>query len=85
MGTSPGRAKPKTMKLAFAASLLRTQHQGVRANTSWLGVGIACPSGATCLTEDCCFGELAQDPIQCVGPVQSGYHHHLIDCDLLSP
>jgi hypothetical protein len=30
-----------------------------RAKTGWLGIRIMCPSGATCLPEDCCFSELA--------------------------
>jgi len=27
--------------------------------TGWLGIGIICPSGATCLPADCRFSELA--------------------------
>ena len=41
-----------------------------------------CPSGATCLTENCCLGELAStiiNPTKCVGLVQSGPHHHLTE------
>jgi len=34
---------PKTMKLAFVASLLSTQHEGERAVTSWLGIRIMYP------------------------------------------
>ena len=30
-----------------------------RAKTGWLRIGIMCPSGATCLSVDCCFSELA--------------------------
>ena len=30
-----------------------------RAKTGWLGIRIKCPSGATCLSADCCFNELA--------------------------
>jgi hypothetical protein len=30
-----------------------------RAKTGWLGIRIMCPSGATCLSADCCFSELA--------------------------
>jgi len=26
----------------------------------WLRIRIMCPSGATCLSADCCFSELAQ-------------------------
>ena len=31
----------------------------VRAKTNWLGIRIMCPSGATFLSADCCFSELA--------------------------
>ena len=33
--------------------------QGERAKTGWLRFSIMCPSGATCLSADCCFSELA--------------------------
>lgn len=33
-------SKPRIMKLVFAASLMCTQHKGVRADTGWLGLGI---------------------------------------------
>ena len=29
------------------------------AKIGWLGIRIMCPSGATCLSADCCFSELA--------------------------
>jgi hypothetical protein len=32
----------RTIKLVFDASLLRMQHQGVRAKTDWLGIRIMC-------------------------------------------
>ena len=35
-----------------------------------------CPSGATCLSADCCFSVLALlSPAERVGLVQSGPHH----------
>ena len=49
VGSSAGWVKQKTMKLVFAASPLRTQHEGVRAKTNWLRIKIMCQSGATCL------------------------------------
>jgi hypothetical protein len=58
-GFVPGRVKPKTMKLVFVAFLQSTQHLGERTKTSWLGIRILCPSGASCLSADCCFSELA--------------------------
>jgi hypothetical protein len=45
--------------LIFVASLVSTQHYGDRARTGRLGIRIMCPSGATCLSADCCFSELA--------------------------
>ena len=55
----PRLVKTKTIKLVFVASPLSTQHLGERTKTSWLGIRIMCPSGATCLSADCCFSELA--------------------------
>ena len=43
----------------FVVSSLSTQHSGERATTGWLGIMIMCPSGAACLSTDCCFSELA--------------------------
>ena len=37
----------------------RTGQIRLRAKTGWLGIRIMCPSGATCLSADCCFSELA--------------------------
>jgi len=42
------RVKPKTIKLLFAAFLLGTHHEGVRANTGWLRMRIMFPNGTTC-------------------------------------
>ena len=56
VGLSSSQVKPKTMKLVFAASPLRTLRVG--SNTGWLEIRIMCPSGATCLSADCCFSEL---------------------------
>ena len=50
--------KTKDYKIGISATLISTQHYGVRPNTDWLGIRIMCPSGATCLPKDCCFGEL---------------------------
>ena len=41
------------LKLVFVASLLSMQRAKIG------GLGIMCPSGATCLPADCCFSELA--------------------------
>jgi len=57
-GSSPGRVKPKIMKLVFVASLLSTRREQERAKTGWLGIRIMHPSGVTYLPMDCCFSEL---------------------------
>jgi len=38
--SSPGRLKPKTMKLVFVASPISTQYQGERAKRGWFGIRI---------------------------------------------
>ena len=63
-GFEPDRVKPKTIILVFVASPLSTHHKGERAKTGWNGIRIMCPSGATCLPADCCFGELVTITIQ---------------------
>jgi len=59
VGSNPGPVEPSTIQLVFVASPLSIQHEEVRAKTGWLGIRIMCTSGATCLTADCCFSELA--------------------------
>ena len=70
------------MILVFGSSTLSTQNQGERANTGWLGIGIMCQSGSTCLSADSCFSELAlkfQLRVTGAGRVQSEHHHRLIE------
>jgi hypothetical protein len=62
MCLSPDRVKPKTIKFVCVAS-------------GWLR--IICPSGATCLSADCGFSELALLKSKHVGLVHSIPHHHL--------
>jgi hypothetical protein len=52
-------ASNQKQKLVVATSPLTTQQYRVRTNTGWLGIWVMCPSGATCLPMDCCFGEPA--------------------------
>jgi hypothetical protein len=54
---SLGHVKPKTIKLIFAASPLSMHHLGTK--TDYLRIRITCWNGATCLSMDCCFSELA--------------------------
>ena len=35
------------------------EHAALRRKTGWHGIRIMCPSGATCLSADCCYSELA--------------------------
>jgi hypothetical protein len=65
-GFEPGRVKPKTVIIVFAASPLNTQYKGERAKTGWFGIRIFCPSGATCLSANCCY----KNPTMCVGPTK---------------
>jgi hypothetical protein len=41
----------------FSAEYIALKRE--RAKTGWLRIGIMCPSGATWLSADCCFSELA--------------------------
>ena len=59
VGLLLGRVKPKSIKFAFVAFLLSTQHKGIRAENGWLEIGIMCRSVATCLPVNCCFIEIA--------------------------
>jgi hypothetical protein len=65
VGSSLNRVKPKTInKLICVASALSTQHEGERAKTGCLGIRIMCSSGATGLSMDCSFNQLALLKIQ---------------------
>jgi hypothetical protein len=77
----PRSGQTKDYKIVFVAYLLSTQPWGERATTGWLGIRIMCLSRVTCLSADCCFGELAlyKNPTKRVGLVQSGPQHHLIE------
>jgi hypothetical protein len=44
-----------------------------------LGIRVMCPSGATCLSADCCSSEHYKNPAKHVDLVQSGPHHQLIE------
>ena len=56
---SPSGQTKDYINFVCVASPLNTQYQGERTKTGWLGIKITCPSGATCLSADCCFSELA--------------------------
>jgi len=43
-GFEPWSGQTKDFKSVFVASPLRTQHEGERAKTGWLGIRIMCPS-----------------------------------------
>ena len=58
-GLIPGQVRSKPMKLVLLASSLNMLPQGERAKTGWIAIRIMSASGATCLSTDCCFSELA--------------------------
>ena len=76
MGLSPDRVKPKTIKLVFVASPLSTQHEGERAKTDWLGIGIMCPIEVQTVVS---VSYHYKNPTKRVDLVQSRLHHHLIE------
>jgi hypothetical protein len=47
------------LKFIIGASSQSKEHSGERAKTGWLRIRIMYLSGATCLSTDCCFSELA--------------------------
>ena len=59
IGLGPRSGHTKDCKMVFVASFLSAHLSGVRANIGWLGIRIMYPSGATCLSVDVCFSELA--------------------------
>jgi len=59
VGSSLSHVKPKTMTLVFDAFPLSMQLQVARRKTGCSGIMILYLSGATCLSVDYCFGELA--------------------------
>jgi hypothetical protein len=54
-GFEPRLGLTKDNKVGIFASPLSTQYYGVSGTTGWLGIRIMCPSGATCLSKDCCL------------------------------
>ena len=79
-GFAPQSGQNKDSKIGMCSSLISTHHYGKRPKTSRIGIRMMCPSGATCLSADCCFNELALlNPTKCVGLVPSKPHHHLIE------
>ena len=55
----PDQVKPKTIKYIIITSPPNMQYYSVRAHTGWLEIRIMCQSGATCVSADCCFSQLA--------------------------
>ena len=54
----PRSGQTKDYKIGICC-ISAKQKKGVRAKTGWLGIRIICLSGATCLSADCCFSEIA--------------------------
>ena len=73
-GFEPRSGQTKDYKLGICCfSAKHAALTGEIAKTGWLGISIMCPSGATCLSADCCFSERAdyKNPTKRVGLVQS--------------
>jgi hypothetical protein len=45
--------------IRFCCFSAKYTHHGVKPKTGWLGIRIMCQNGATCLSSDYCFSELA--------------------------
>jgi hypothetical protein len=58
-GFDPGSGQTKDYTIDMCC--FSAKHAALRRKnkTGWLGIRIMCPSGATCLSEDCCFSYLA--------------------------
>jgi len=54
-GFEPWSGQTKDHKISICC--VSAKHAALR--TGWLGIGIMCPIGATCLPADCCFSKLA--------------------------
>jgi hypothetical protein len=59
VGVLVDRRSGQTKDYTVGIFSLSAKHTGVIAKTSWLGIRNICPSEATCLSEDCCFNEIA--------------------------
>ena len=58
-GFEPRSGQAKDYKIGICCfSAKHAALIGERAKTGWLGIGVICPSEATCLLADCCFNEL---------------------------
>ena len=53
------RRSGKTKDYEIGICCLSAKHKGERAKTDWVEIRIMCLNGATCLSVDCCFSELA--------------------------
>ena len=59
MGFEPRSDQSKDFEIGICCFSAKLAALRERAKTGWLGIRIMCPSGATCLSADCCFSELA--------------------------
>jgi hypothetical protein len=59
-GFDPRSGQTKDYKI-WMCCFSAIKHAALRRKnkTGWLGIRIMCPSGAICLSADCCFSELA--------------------------
>jgi hypothetical protein len=83
VGSSSGRVKPKTIKLAFVASPLSVQHSGERAD--WLArIQDDVSQGSDMSIRELLFQYVSKIKIQLIvfSLVLSEPHYHLIKCIL---
>ena len=60
-GFKPRSGQAKDYEIGICC--FSAKHAALRrgAKTDWLGIRIMCSIGATCLSTNCCFSELAQE------------------------
>ena len=58
-GLEPRSGQTKEYKIAICCFSAKRSALRSKVKTGWLGIRIMCPSGATCLSADCCYSELA--------------------------
>ena len=81
---APDRVKPKTLKIVCVASPLSIKEK--KSKAGWFRIRIMCPSGATCLSADCCsVSQHYKSPTRGVGLVQMDLIIISLTINLFSP
>ena len=58
-GIEPRSGQTKDYKIGICCFSAKAHSIKENEQTGWLVIRIMCPRGATCLSADCCFSELA--------------------------